>query len=126
VVYLGIGLENLQDAAVQNQIMQLSHDWFWEGLSTGEFDQAIQQLSLGQNFPNPANSTTHIMLGDAAKNDGQLTVTNMLGQKVYEQKVVKGTESLDLNVTQFPNGMYLYSLSGNGVVTNSHKLQVIH
>ncbi|MDZ7849025.1 MAG: hypothetical protein U5L96_21160 [Owenweeksia sp.] len=44
VVYLGIGLEMIQDAAVKNNIMAKSHAWFHGQISTEEFDFAAKVI----------------------------------------------------------------------------------
>ncbi len=124
LVYLGAGLEHL-NGAVADEIMKLSHDWFYSSISSSQFDLAMNNLMLGQNFPNPASTTTTILF-DNLNLDVQFVVTNMLGQKVFEQNISAGTEFIRLDVSNFENGIYQYSILNNNQLMKSDKIEVIH
>ena len=54
VVYLGIGIEMIEDEMVRNEFMRLTHDWFYAGVIDGiDYTAALQQI-MQQNYPNPA------------------------------------------------------------------------
>lgn len=76
--------------------------------------------------PNPAN--TYCGIGyytDLTKNPS-LVVYNMLGGKVYETKLTQKYGAHILNVADFKQGIYLYSLIENGKTVATRKLVVSH
>lgn len=73
---------------------------------------STEGLKLGQNYPNPAKGKTYIEVGF----DGpvaQFKVINILGKVVMHRELTEsGTFILD--VTEFPDGVYIYSLESDG------------
>jgi hypothetical protein len=124
-VYLGIGIEQLSQTASKNTILKLSHDWFWGLTSTEEFDNAMQAVSLGQNFPNPANESTVIPF-DNLTVDVKLEVVDLTGKVVYMQNVPAGTIYVNLNTSSLESGTYFYRITGNGNVFHSKPMNVVH
>ncbi|GJQ64794.1 MAG: hypothetical protein SCALA702_38470 [Melioribacteraceae bacterium] len=83
-----------------------------------EVDFVPTEYSLGQNYPNPFNPSTRIKF--AVPVDSKVTVTlyNMLGQKVQEivsQNYSVGLHEVDFNASELSSGMYIYSISAQGV-----------
>ena len=74
--------------------------------SVGMIEQAgIADLQL---FPNPGTGVYTVVLGQQA----DVTVTNVVGEIVLKQSLVKGHNSL--NIERFANGVYYLSVvSGN-------------
>ncbi len=78
-------------------------------------------FELNQNYPNPFNPTTAISYQLSAVSDVQLTVYNMLGQKV--QTLVNGQQaagqhSVHFNASGLASGIYYYTLrAGSNTIT---------
>ncbi len=89
-------------------------------LSIFPVGQLPLQTTLVGNYPNPFNPNTVIRYQLSAASDIQLTVYNMLGQKV--QTLVNGRQnggkySVPFDANDLASGVYLYRLStGNGAV----------
>jgi hypothetical protein len=58
-------------------------------------------------FPNPNNGEFKVQINTEMKK-GQLAITNALGQIIYESKVVRGVNCI--NISLFPKGFYNYLL----------------
>jgi hypothetical protein len=74
---------------------------------------APKTFVLNQNYPNPFNPSTNIsfVLPKASKVD--LTVYNMLGQKVrtlISSNLTSGTHSVKFDARNLASGIYLYQL----------------
>jgi len=86
-------------------------------------------IALGQNFPNPAKSITRIQLGlPNAMANLDLTVTDLNGKIVKRVNLTNlnaGNETIELNVSDLPNGQYFYSIEGKGIKTTK-KMTVNH
>jgi hypothetical protein len=83
-----------------------------------------KQFSLGQNYPNPFNPTTTIQYEVPISGLVNLTVYNILGQKVAElvNKVqATGKYEVQFNADRLSSGVYFYKLSA-GSYTNTKKM----
>ncbi len=78
-----------------------------------------QNSHCHQNYPNPFNPTTMINFSLPATNNVQLTIYNILGQKVatlINQKMSAGSHSISFDASRLASGMYIYRLkAGNNV-----------
>ncbi len=96
----------------------------YEALSTGNEDigASPNAFRLEQNYPNPFNPSTNISfnLPNAAKVN--LTVYNLLGQKVATlingQTMTSGTHAVGFNASSLSSGVYLYRLEAGNFVSN--------
>jgi hypothetical protein len=104
VVYIGIDLAMIADQSVQDQTMQLTHDWFHGLITSAEFDEAFKQ-SVGQIFPNPTNEFTTIPF-ENLQEDVILNIVNTLGQTILTKKINKGTSSYSLDLSILETGLY--------------------
>lgn len=81
----------------------------------------ISDESVSQNYPNPFNQTSTVQVNLNQAANLSLEVTNLLGQKVYEQnrgQVAAGTYYFQLKADDFQNGVYFYTVkAGNSKVT---------
>ncbi len=72
-------------------------------------------IRLLQNYPNPFNPTTRISFELDNPGTVDLTVYNMLGQKVIDivsgQQLNSGLHTYDFDATSLPSGVYIYRLS---------------
>jgi hypothetical protein len=77
-------------------------------------------FTVGQNSPNPATNTTEILVNGQTDLPIQLTVSNMLGQVVYQdvKESRAQTHAFRMNVSDFDSGIYLYTVKiGDQAVT---------
>jgi hypothetical protein len=123
VVYLGIGVEMVGNTTSKYEILKWSHDWFYGLVSTEEFDAAMNNISLGQNFPNPANTNTTIAVN--ADNDMTLEIMDIQGRVVMTQQVVAGTTQVEVNTSSLVAGMYMYRLVSGYVISEVKRMEVV-
>ncbi len=86
------------------------------GNEPGENRTLPEQFYLKQNYPNPFNPSTTIKYQLAKKTKVELTVYNVLGEKVatlVKEKQLAGTYSISFNGARFSSGIYFYRLSSD-------------
>lgn len=125
VVYLGVGLEMLaNDPDVANEIVKLSHDWFYGLISSTEFDRAMAALQMGNAFPNPASESVHIPFTGDWNTSLQLEVRDMMGRTVMMRNVDPGVDVLTLDLGSLNSGTYFYHLTDGIQISAAKKLVV--
>jgi hypothetical protein len=85
------------------------------------------QYLLGQNYPNPFNPTTKINFSLPEKSELNLSVFNVLGEKVatlVEGTKEAGTYTADFIGANLPSGVYYYTLTTNEF-TSTKKMMLI-
>ena len=123
--YLGSSLEMLSNADSRNQIIKISHDWFGGNPWTGIKPVGVSNLILlGQNYPNPANDHTTILLKNITK-DMTLEVIDVTGRIVLKNKVSSGSTMIVINTSGLNSGMYFYRIISDGRVLDTRSMQVI-
>ncbi|MHB2156078.1 T9SS type A sorting domain-containing protein [Calditrichota bacterium GD2] len=108
---------NNRDLAYLNQ-HEWTHTWIGDTTHTAtaieeDGGSVANSFSLKQNYPNPFNPLTTIEYSIPKTADVQLTVYNILGQKVAElvdQKQNAGSYRVTLNGHNLPSGVYFYKL----------------
>jgi hypothetical protein len=78
----------------------------------------IKQFSLSNNYPNPFNPSTTINFVLPEQSNVTLTVINILGQTVFEQRknnTAAGDYSYNFDASKLSSGVYIYSLKATGV-----------
>lgn len=84
---------------------------------TGEDNELPQVTQLHQNYPNPFNPVTEITFLLAEQGPAELTVYNMLGQRVavlLNETLSSGTHRVRFDASQLASGVYIYRLeTGN-------------
>jgi len=123
MIYFGIGLEMIGDEDVKNQIIAVTRDWFNELITSDEFNEAMSQLNLGQNFPNPANNSTTISVGQL-ESDAIFNLMDINGKTVLEQSIQRGSQKVELDISNLTSGTYFYHLIINGNKSETKKLIV--
>jgi hypothetical protein len=82
--------------------------------SVTSFKEAINLKSIGlMNTPNPFSGKTTIKFNVKDESIVKIFVYNILGDKVLEEKIKPnlGENNYELNATNWPNGVYLYTIS---------------
>ncbi len=116
VVYLTFPLYHAGEGTgtqVFKQVMELFGEQtvFIGGLAE---KPVIERISLGQNFPNPFNRATNISYRINQACQVNLSVYNILGQKLFELYdgfQQPGRYSVSFNSEELPSGVYFYRLS---------------
>jgi len=75
--------------------------------------QPIAKFNLMQNYPNPFNPTTYINYELQITNYVELSIYNLLGQKVavlVSEKQSAGKHAIEWDASQFSSGMYYYMI----------------
>lgn len=105
---------------------QLCDFWYIKGFTLDvpvevpEIDANAINFTVGQNMPNPATSSTEILVSGQTDLPIELTVSNMLGQVVYRDGVDSRAQShsFRVNVSDLDSGIYLYTVKiGNQSIT---------
>jgi len=109
MIYFGIGLEMIGDAEIKNQIIALTKNWFDDVISSVEYNKSMNELSVGQNFPNPARDLTKVSI-EQLEADAVFYLSDMNGKTVMEQNVAAGSSELDINLSGLSAGTYFYHL----------------
>jgi len=87
-------------------------------LTTSTEDEAIDipdQITLNQNYPNPFNPTTTIGFNLPGNTTVNLTVYNVMGQRVAtliaNQTLNAGSHSIQFDANNLASGLYIYRLT---------------
>ncbi|MCB2206661.1 MAG: Omp28-related outer membrane protein [Bacteroidetes bacterium] len=122
MIYFACGLEMIGQVPVTNQILRQTYYWFDNMLSTEEYEDALSDLFLGQNMPNPANEKTAIPV--SLKGHGVLKVFDSHGNEIISVPVSKSETEIVLDVTPFLPGVYFYKIITEGKSSELRKFIV--
>ncbi len=95
---------------------------------TGDIEEPqplIQTFKLSQNYPNPFNPLTTIVYRLSATANVELSIYNLLGQKVatlFSGNQSAGSYKVQWNAAGFASGVYLYKLTTDKGFVQSKKL----
>jgi len=84
-----------------------------------------ETFELKSPFPNPVTNQTEIKFITGKSDDIMFRIYNLLGKQVYFREIrsTKGINSIDINTTNFPDGIYLYSIN-NGEKVISKRMVI--
>jgi hypothetical protein len=91
----------------------------------GSINQSPQSYSLSQNYPNPFNPATVIEYTLGERTNIQLTVYNVLGQKVaslVNEVQEAGSHSAQFNGQHLASGLYFYEMRAGSFVSTKKML----
>jgi Secretion system C-terminal sorting domain len=74
-------------------------------------------VSIGQNYPNPANGLTTIPFELRQTGDVRIAIRNTMGQLMYGNNLgvlMSGAQTTDVDTRSMPAGLYLYTITVNG------------
>jgi len=107
--------EELDDNGTDWNFLWTATDWLLGNpvsqpppLSIPESSESLYHTSTFRIFPNPAINELHLSF-DEAKNIHKITILNQWGQEVW----YKNTLIKDVDLTNFPNGMYVIEIKTN-------------
>ena len=87
-------------------------------VSNEEESDIPQEVELLQNYPNPFNPTTNISFSLPAVSEVNLSVFNLLGQKVSEihnGRLNAGEHTFNFDASNLSSGIYIYNLTTDKV-----------
>ena len=125
IVYFGFDPSMISDTNVRKEVIKLSHDWFHNLIDNTEFEQAMNKLNLGQNFPNPGNHYTIIPVNNINKNY-TLQIIDATGHIVLNKILNSQDTQVKINTSKFKNGMYFYRLIDKDKTIDAKPMQIIH
>lgn len=86
-----------------------------------------ERLTVSNLFPNPANDHTKAdYVVSAVGSQAKLSFFNALGNPVGDYALDRSEHRLQINTSEWPNGMYFYQLSLDGRTLATKKLLVRH
>ena len=118
IIYLGIGLEQLENVETANAMMGAAFDWFYEGVDIDTelmecFAVGIENIevsNLMQNiYPNPSTDFV-IVPFDALTESAQLSVYSHDGRLIAQRQIPANSPQLKLSTAEFSNGLYMVNL----------------
>lgn len=95
--------------------------------TSAEVEHIAHEVKLNQNYPNPFNPTTTISFALPVDTDVNLTVYNLLGQRVAvlaNGQFRSGQHSINFDASALASGMYIYRLEANNQ-THTRKMLLI-
>lgn len=121
VVYLGFGLEQIDDRAIRDTLFARSVNWLTENVVVGTRHQENIQydFNLDQNYPNPFNPTTKIKYSVPSESFTTLKVYDVLGNEVaslVNERRQAGSYEVEYNAANLASGIYFYKLQSSGAV----------
>ena len=96
------------------------------GIEDGD-EVIAKEFRLNQNYPNPFNPTTKISFSIPAPSNVNLTVYNILGQKVTEllnKEMNAGSFEVNFNASKLASGIYYYRLQAGDLVSTKKMMLV--
>ncbi len=117
VVYLGIGIEQIEDKTLADNIIKTSRDWF-AGVLSADDELNTEDIRVS---PLPAQNTVNITV----PNNSTVELFDLFGTKIYSEKTVSGILQFDVN--NLPSGTYTVQIrTGNIAKRVSKQIQIVH
>jgi len=114
-----VSFEMLNGAAMVNPITAIGsiNDNTAQELDELELKVVPSEFALSQNYPNPFNPTTNINYQLPVESMVNITVYNMVGQKVatlVNEVKPAGVHIVNLDMSSFSSGSYIYRITADG------------
>ena len=121
-VYLATSLEMMSSDVSRNELIKKARIWF--GGTPVDVDPLASKTGhLGQNYPNPANQQTTILL-NSINNDMTIEVADLMGRTIMNVPVAEGSTRVGISTSGIQNGLYFYRLVSNGRVIETKRMEV--
>ncbi len=126
IVYLGLNLEMMGTEDFRNEFMRLTQQYFSGFITSNEYDNAIKNLQVHQNYPNPAGTFTTIELENVPE-AMNLRLIDISGKEIANYTVNKGSQQLTIPTNNINQGTYIYQLTNQkGEVISAKKMTIVH
>ncbi len=89
--------------------------------------KVVDAFALAQNYPNPFNPSTTIQFSVPEAANVDITIYDLLGnamKNITRQHYSAGTYSLKIDATEFPAGVYFYTMTA-GDFTATRRMTLI-
>jgi hypothetical protein len=121
VVYLGIGFEQIDNAAAaQDSILARSIRWLTPAVGVSNDLQKPLSYSLNQNYPNPFNPATRITYSVREEGPVNIKVFDMIGQEIItlvDEVKKAGTYSINFKALNLSSGVYIYQMRAGDFIS---------
>jgi subtilisin family serine protease len=108
------------------RLKQIDNDGTFEYSNVIEVNfSSPQKFELTQNYPNPFNPLTNIQFTLPNEAKVKLKVLNVLGESaitIVSDQLTAGLHNYEFDATQFPSGIYFYSLEVDGKILETKKM----
>ena len=95
-------------------------------LSTSITNSNSAESNYGINvFPNPSTGNINFAFSQIVEGSLHITLSNIAGTKVFQQKLAGDIDSIQLDLSFLPKGMYFYSLWHKNKIVKSDKIILI-
>jgi hypothetical protein len=112
-----------QEQVIESLLQQVNELKSQVSRLTGQGATTVTGISLGQNTPNPAKTTTRISYSIPGNSQAQLVVTDATG-KTIKTILLNASGFVNLNTASFSSGVYNYSLVADGKVLETKRLTI--
>jgi uncharacterized repeat protein (TIGR01451 family) len=115
---IGFELSRTNNAGVTAFNFEVKNIAFLLGTSNINNELLPTEFSLSQNYPNPFNPSTVIEFSVPRKDNMNLTIFNILGQKVFtlvNGAMDPGVHKITFDASHFASGVYIYRLTGSAI-----------
>ena len=115
---IGFQLSKANNAGLTAFNFEVKNIAFLFGTTGLNQKQVPTEFSLSQNYPNPFNPSTVIEFSVPRKDNMNLTIFNMLGQRVVtlvNGALEPGVHKITFDASHFASGVYIYRLTGSSV-----------
>jgi hypothetical protein len=81
----------------------------------------LSDFKIVKNYPNPFNPSTNIVVNIPKQGELSLRLYNLIGQELFSKQyfLPEGLNTINLNMTGYDSGVYIYSLKFNGIEVTS-------
>jgi hypothetical protein len=123
VVYLGFGLEQIDDSAVRDTILTRSVRWLMDDVvlnTPGGEEIVLRSFNLSQNYPNPFNPSTTINYSIPEESQVSLKIYDIMGRevaKVVNERQTAGSHYIQFDASSLASGTYFYKLTAGEFVS---------
>ncbi|HCY75393.1 MAG TPA: hypothetical protein DHV28_05690 [Ignavibacteriales bacterium] len=117
--------KNVINNKIYYQLQQLDYDGTFTYSNIVEVTVAINDFTLSQNFPNPANPSTCIAFSIPFRTNVKINLFSIVGEFVMEilnEEIDKGRYNININLSNLAAGVYIYRMTTNKGYSNVKKL----
>lgn len=76
-------------------------------------------------FPNPTSHQLNIVIHKVLEGKLQLSLSNLLGQELFTQRIADGQTQLSIDVKDFKDGVYLCQIKNEQAILYSERILVV-
>lgn len=77
-------------------------------------------------YPNPVTTSARIHVNGCNFNQPELRICNLLGSVIYQQKITSAEQYISIDVSNWNNGVYFYSICSESKTICTQKMIVAH